>query len=352
MHKTRRKTGFLGFLVAINSTKGIFNTLVEADKAPLKYLLTYKLSQDHLELFFGAVRSAGGFNNNPTTQQFTAAYKRLLLHSHIEGGKGNCEKRDPINILSAVTDTCNVSRKNGSTDSTVTMTNAALIRKYDLVERSPVHSDHDYCDSPNICNLTEFKKASISYIAGYVARTVEKQVLCCDCSKALGSATDVHATNFLKLKDRGKLFKPTQSVIDVCAETEKCFERLLAAAGGNLPHGKGIIDAITVAVLGTCSCSPLFKELEYHMYDTTVEENHIHMLIKSIAKCYCKVRLYHLGKEATQNIVFIVVIYTLLSLLFTMRLVKFIKLPSYLHLVATTLHFCRYSVSYSSQVSH
>ena len=118
------------------------------------------------------------------------------------------------------------------------MTNAALIRKYCLVGKFSIQSDRDYSDSPNICNLSEFKKTSISYIAGYVARTVEKQILCCDCSKTLGSAPDVPVTNFLNLKDRGKLFKLTQHVIDVCAETEKCFERLLAATGGNLPHGK------------------------------------------------------------------------------------------------------------------
>ena len=51
MHKTRRKTEFLGFLVGIQSIKGIFQALVEANNAPLKYLLTYKLSQDHLVLF-------------------------------------------------------------------------------------------------------------------------------------------------------------------------------------------------------------------------------------------------------------------------------------------------------------
>ena len=51
-----------------------------------KACLTYKLSQDHLELFFSAVRAAGGFNN-PTAQQFMAAYKRLLLRSTIKGGQ-------------------------------------------------------------------------------------------------------------------------------------------------------------------------------------------------------------------------------------------------------------------------
>ena len=73
MYTTRCKTGFIGFMVAIESMKGIFAELVERKEAPMKYILTYKFSQDHLELFFGAIRSSGGFNNNPTAQQFTAA---------------------------------------------------------------------------------------------------------------------------------------------------------------------------------------------------------------------------------------------------------------------------------------
>lgn len=95
------------------------------------YLLMYKLSQDHLKLFFGAVRSAGGFNNNPTAQQFTSAYKRLPLRRSIEGGKGNCEKRDPIDILHVLDYSCNASNEE------ITISNAAIIRKYDLQERRP-----------------------------------------------------------------------------------------------------------------------------------------------------------------------------------------------------------------------
>ena len=85
MHTTRRKTEFIEFLVAIKSTKGIFHILGEADKAPLKYLLTQKLSQNHLELLFEAVRSADGFYNKTTTQQFTAAYKLSSLAEPYQG---------------------------------------------------------------------------------------------------------------------------------------------------------------------------------------------------------------------------------------------------------------------------
>jgi hypothetical protein len=75
-------------------------------------------------------------------------------------------------------------------------------------------------------------------------------------------------------------------VIDVCQETEKCFEQMLAISGGNLPHGKGVVDAITVAVLGAYNTS-IFKVLHYHMFDTPVEDNHIHNLVKCIVRCYC-----------------------------------------------------------------
>ena len=184
----------------------------------------------------------------------------------------------------------------------VTTTNAALIRKYDLTERSPVQSEHDYCDSPNIASISEYKKAALLYIAGYVAKTVKKQLLCIDCCKVLlSSENHTPASCFLEMKDRGKLHKPTQSVIQVCKETEKCFQRMLATTDGKLPHGRGIPDAIAVSVLGALKVSSLFTELDDHMYDSAVDDSHVYGLIKSIVKCYCKVRLYHLGKEATQD---------------------------------------------------
>ena len=48
----------------INSTLDLFEELVNGKDAPLIYLLTYKLSQDNLELFFSAVRRMNGWNNN------------------------------------------------------------------------------------------------------------------------------------------------------------------------------------------------------------------------------------------------------------------------------------------------
>ena len=85
IYKTKQKTGFVGFMAAIPSTKGLFSDLVAQSDSQLKYLLMYKFSQDHLELFFGGIRAAGGSNNNPTAQQFVGIYKRMLLRSSIGG---------------------------------------------------------------------------------------------------------------------------------------------------------------------------------------------------------------------------------------------------------------------------
>ena len=98
LHPSKRKTGFIGFLAAIKSVQDIFQDLVALPSAPLKYLLTYKLSQDHLELFFSAVRAAGCFNNNLTAQQFMVAYKRLLFRSTIKGGQGNVSQMDNLHL--------------------------------------------------------------------------------------------------------------------------------------------------------------------------------------------------------------------------------------------------------------
>jgi len=54
-------------------------------------LLSYKLSQDHLETFFSTVRSRCGYNNNPSAKEFKITYKKFLVHHHVSGSQyGNC----------------------------------------------------------------------------------------------------------------------------------------------------------------------------------------------------------------------------------------------------------------------
>lgn len=99
--KSQRKCGFIGFIICFRSLKEIFKILIQ-DKKTLIYFPTYKISQDHLEMFFGKIRAFGKCNNNPTSVQFKSAYKKLLIHTEVKGKDGgNCLLRENSTILKA-----------------------------------------------------------------------------------------------------------------------------------------------------------------------------------------------------------------------------------------------------------
>lgn len=295
MYKTKRKTPFVGLLCTIESVVTIFNDFVCVENAPLKYLLTYKCSQDHLELFFGSVRAAGGCNNNPTVRQFTAVYKRMLMRHNVKGGLGNCVVRDDTSLLPCV-------EPNDTTvDSTCDSYDAAVARFYDLRNRQPLVDDHDYADVPNFCNISEYKHAAVAYISGFVVRMVRKRLSCAQCLLAL-ERSDTAATmevdigtTFLEFKTHGGLVVPSRDVVVICEETEKCFQRLKAVLGDKLPQARRMQDVFATAVLNEVG-NKVFENLTCHMFDSTPVSNHVFRLIKVIVQCYAKIRLHHLAK--------------------------------------------------------
>jgi hypothetical protein len=72
-----RKRGFLGLIISLKNSLELYTLLKEAYN--LRYLLTYVLSQDHLKVFFSAIRAKRGHNNNPSAIQFQSAYRQMLV---------------------------------------------------------------------------------------------------------------------------------------------------------------------------------------------------------------------------------------------------------------------------------
>jgi hypothetical protein len=82
-----RKRGFLGLIISLKDSLELYTLLKEAYN--LRYLLTYELSQDHLKVFFSAIRAKRGHNNNPSAIQFQSAYRQMLVRHEINAS-GNC----------------------------------------------------------------------------------------------------------------------------------------------------------------------------------------------------------------------------------------------------------------------
>ena len=299
MHFTNKKAGFVGLLCDISSIRHLATMLVTGEKPLLNYLLTYKLSQDHLELFFGAVRQRGGWNNNPTSGQFMAAYKRLLVrHQTVRIERGNCAALDATTILQ-----CS-SRITSPTSLDATDMSSIRAGELDIeAETSPVDLDGSEL---LFTQLSAAVDNAVTYIAGYVVRMACRKIVCTDCRLALEASDAESVTGpqykLLIRKNNGGLKKPSPSVVTVCSITEKVLRLATASAPDGMPRGPVINTIIAGGVVAKARERGAFATLDNHMLDTEPAcENHVFRLIKVVAQCYLTVRLHHMAREKTEQ---------------------------------------------------
>ena len=224
MTTTGRKTSFLGFMCCIQSVINFYAEHVKPSESPLKYLLTYKFSQDHLELFFCAVRISCGSNNNPTVHQFLSAYKRLLMRHEIRSNAGNVSSQDATTILDAASFQNKILASVPDSYQDIT-----VARKYNLLLDDPVdYDDNELLDSVPT-DPSEYAKSCIGYIAGFVVRMVQKRWKCDKCLDALTVETGDRSLDqlqylLIKQKNRGGLLKPSPSVYLICKKNRNVRE--------------------------------------------------------------------------------------------------------------------------------
>lgn len=179
--QTNRKTGFLGLIICLTNIFELYNCLKQKG---LQYLLTFKLSQDYIETFFSAIRSRGGFNNNPNAKQFESAYKRLLIRHEIKAfDTSNC-LADGIDILHVS------SKRQTEQNPVINVTDIDI----DLF-------DHDYVTT--MWMLNPYIENVIKYIAGFIVSKILKMRVCLICSKHL--TTDENTSLLIKLKNRRRM---------------------------------------------------------------------------------------------------------------------------------------------------
>lgn len=80
--KSTAKTGFRGYIINIVTVMNMYEKFVENEKL-MPFLAMYRLSQDHIEMLFGRIRSMNGHNDNPNAVQFESALRKLLFNCDI-----------------------------------------------------------------------------------------------------------------------------------------------------------------------------------------------------------------------------------------------------------------------------
>lgn len=281
---SKRKTGFVGLIFSLKSALNLYNELV-IQKNVLLYLPLYKISQDHLELFFSSIRSKGGWNNNPTTQQFTAAYKRLLVRAETRAdGIGNCIPLDDIPILVG-------SSKLTRSELNVNDNRYDSVQGQESLTLQSIWSDHEYIMNSNI--ISECSQQIVVYIAGFVVFKLQKTIKCEQCIVALQGNKENFLNSLISKKNRGGLSYPSKDVIKICTIAEH-FLRI----NDNSLNKTGFINILKNKVMFDCIQIDCFVTLKEHALETS--NNHIYFLVESVITKYLNIRIHFITKRRSE----------------------------------------------------
>lgn len=273
-----RKTGFNGLIVCLNSMSRLFDNVIKTGQ--LSFILSYKISQDHIEMLFSAIRSRGGFNNNPTASQFEATYKKLLIHSELSiSENANCAPQDTTKILH-ISSSKKIQEQN-------------FLDILCVEEEESFSDDFEQNNEPEEVNV--YKEDVIEHIAGFVLKQLNKIIDCPVCCSALQDKYRHHT--LIDIKNRGGLMKPSTDVIHICKITEKIFISRIHEIPKLLGNP---INYLTIKTMSQINISSLFTVLNVHILSQSPINNHLLQIIKLIIKKYIVIRLHHYNKEQCQ----------------------------------------------------
>jgi hypothetical protein len=250
---------------------------VDCEDPLLEFILTYKFSQDHLELFFGVIRRKGGLNDNPTAQQFEGAYKRILLHGDLTAPvTGNCVAQDDTEGL---------------------FVSPNQKKKSNLMPILQEEYDENFEDYETILtDLDNTQKDVASYMSGAVIRAVRRKIKCESCVQALlNEGFDNSFTTLIDLKNQGGLLYPSEDLKSLCFTAEAVFRTAEQQKRLNQDHIKQtLIDS-------TLQNIPIIFQIQHEDVEIDSQE-HSNQLKSIVLNWFFNAKLHHLTRKIVENV--------------------------------------------------
>ncbi|XP_053452729.1 DNA transposase THAP9 isoform X2 [Nycticebus coucang] len=278
--KGKQKLGFLGFLLNAESLKWLYQNYVFPKVMPFPYLLTYKFSQDHLELFLKMLRQVLVTSSSPTCVAFQKAYHDLETRYRLQ---------DEVYLSEVSILDISVARRKDLALWTVQ-------RQYGVRTTKTLFHKEDICRDWSDCSLTEalldlsdHRRNLICY-AGCIADKLSALLTCEDCIAAL-YASDFKASksgSLLCVKKKNGLHFPSESlyqVVNICEQVVRTHSRM--AIFERVPKQRELY--LQQKIL--CELSGgIFVDLDEHLFDGEVcAINHFVKLLKDIIKCFLNI---------------------------------------------------------------
>ncbi len=302
-----RKTFIIGFVADIKSTIEMAHEMLSSTNNPFKYVLTYKYSQDHVELFFSCIRAQGGWNNNPNTLQLKYSLRKMLLRNAVTASKNaNCTEFTDLTTITSTVIPFFHKRKH----------------KTPLLDKDAEKEDEE---QPMVELLdqkghSDFTANILFYIAGYIVSKLVKLLTCADCITSLTSQPSTNcdqdccgvrynsaaaASAFTLFVNNGGLKIPSKSVFQIIEYAELVFKRNICKEGNSISNKKNLKKTMIMSVCHhfVDIHQVLFADHEEDINERVFEDEHRTKLVKHCADQYFTLRLFTYAKRFNANVV-------------------------------------------------
>jgi hypothetical protein len=310
--KHKRKTFILGFVITIKSTIEMATTMLTQQVNPFKYLLTYKFSQDHIELLFSCIRARGGWNNNPNCLQLKYTLRRMLLKNSITASRNaNCQILDQHSVVPVLH-----TRKRHSPlkDKSTTVGD-------DHEDDSDAHTMMQHLQA---AEHSEFTMYVLHYICGFIVSKLEKRISCSQCIVAITESPSQsqersdhdycsktsdnmydNASTFTNFVNKGGLRIPSTLVLKVVSYAEQVFRCYVSSAThDSITKEKKLKEKMVTEVSHHFAEVDISKQESHEQFlNETLFDNHNLWLVKCIADQFFKLRLFTYAKTYNEIIV-------------------------------------------------
>lgn len=299
--ETKSKTGFAGFVQDMMNFKLIFHKYVE--NGVLIQIYTYRFSQDHLETLFACIRAMFGCNDNPTTQQFESAFRKLIGMNQITASKhANCANSE-INMLTVS------SRKTNQ----IALPHNLVINEFDDdVASLTVDGSSDQKASPqnfvinesddDVASLAEDDSSDqiIDHILALDASTIEQEIIaksnltpliCNECLETFSENVLVEDSYVSLIAERKMILVPCLSTVQICESADKAMKIF--------KNDSNRYDEIFQSALNSLDIDKLYCSSNF---EDRCSKTHKIGLVHTVIEFFLRKRFENINKSKTLNI--------------------------------------------------
>ncbi|NXO63909.1 THAP9 transposase, partial [Phainopepla nitens] len=285
--KSKRKLGFLCFLLNAESLKWLSSNYTFPEDTPSHHLHTHAFSLDPLEQFLRVLQQACGSSGSPTCAVFQAAYHKLLASCSLAPGSPHSSANaSPWHVslwqrraltLGSIRFQCHPAP--GRTLAPEYPYSAGLLLPSSALSNA-------------LTDLSLYAQ-SLTCTAGWLAEQLALDLQCEACLASLFETDEsrLRCSSVLYIKKLGGLSLPSASVHHITSISEQVLNQY-SKVGGATKNTKlwylPLEQKVFQELLGE---SPLFPTLTNHLFEGELSiNNHYTVLVKEITRSYLNVR--------------------------------------------------------------